>query len=170
MNMDIPEMPDYTIRTIETTDIDFLKTAMYHAIFIPPGSPPCSESIVETPDIARYWREWGRTGDTGVMAVRTDTGTALGAAWFRLWYGSERGYGFISPDIPEMSVSVMPAMRGRGIGTELIGALLALADTRFCAVSLNVHMKNPAISLYVKFGFVLLDHERDSMTMIRRIQ
>jgi GNAT superfamily N-acetyltransferase len=164
----MPETPAFTIRAIEATDIDFLKTAMYHAIFIPPGSPPCPEEIVDTPEIARYWHGWGRAGDIGVMAVQTSTRAPIGAAWLRVWDGTDRGYGFVSPEIPEMSVSVVPGMRGRGIGTELIGALLFRADARFTAVSLSIDPDNPAISLYTRFGFVRLDRDEDSIILLRR--
>jgi len=170
MIMSRSNTPDFIIRTIETADIDFLKTAMYHAIFIPPGSPPCPENIVDTPEISRYWRGWGRTGDIGVMAVNTGADAPVGAAWLRLWSGSNRGYGFISHDIPEMSVSVIPNMRGRGIGTTLIGDLLTRADDRFDAVSLSVDKVNPAISLYTGFGFVPWNRDGDSITMIRHSQ
>ena len=166
--MNIHDTPDFTIRSIETTDIDFLKTAMYHAIFIPPGSQPCPEGIVNTPEIARYWRGWGRAGDLGMMAVHTTTHAPIGAAWLRVWSGADRGYGFVSPEIPEMSVSVVPGMRGRGIGTELIGALLSRADTRFDAVSLSVTPENPALSLYDRFGFLRLGRDDNSIIMIRR--
>jgi len=103
-----------------------------------------------------------------VMAVLPGVETPVGCAWLRLWSGPERGYGFVSPDIPEMSVSVIPNMRGRGIGTKLVGALLSRADARFDAVSLSVDADNPAISLYTGFGFVAWNRDEGAITMIRR--
>jgi GNAT superfamily N-acetyltransferase len=161
------ETPVFTIMPIEAADSAFLKTAMYHAIFVPPGSPDHPEDIVDTPEIARYWRDWGRPGDLGVMARHVDTNTPLGAAWLRLFHETEKGYGFISPEIPEMSVSVIPGMRSRGIGTALVSALLAGADDLFDAVSLSVDEINPAVSLYSRFGFVRHHLDGDSITMIR---
>lgn len=51
-------------------------------------------------------------------------------------------------------VAVVESARGQGIGTRLIETLAQAAATRsFSALSLNVHLRNPAARLYTRTGF-----------------
>jgi GNAT superfamily N-acetyltransferase len=57
--------------------------------------------------------------------------------------------------LPEVMVSVVEELRGRGIGTRLIGGLLDLATDVICpGLSLTVSKRNvAALSLYERAGF-----------------
>jgi GNAT superfamily N-acetyltransferase len=55
--------------------------------------------------------------------------------------------------VPEMTLAVAQECRGRGVGTSLIEALASEAARRFGAISLNVHIRNPAARLYSRTGF-----------------
>lgn len=61
----------------------------------------------------------------------------------------------MAPDVPELAIGLVPDARGRGLGTELLTALLALARARgMHAMSLNVSgVKTPARRLYERLGF-----------------
>jgi ribosomal protein S18 acetylase RimI-like enzyme len=56
-------------------------------------------------------------------------------------------------DIRIMDIALAPAFRGRGIGTELLRALMAEADASGRKLSIHVEMNNPARSLYDRLGF-----------------
>lgn len=56
-------------------------------------------------------------------------------------------------DLRLMDVALVAAWRGRGLGTALMRALVAYADTAGCSVSLNVEPFNPARRLYERLGF-----------------
>jgi ribosomal protein S18 acetylase RimI-like enzyme len=58
-------------------------------------------------------------------------------------------------DVPELAIGLVPDARGRGLGAELLRALLALARERGVhAMSLNVSGANtPARRLYERHGF-----------------
>ncbi|MBT8447158.1 MAG: GNAT family N-acetyltransferase [Gammaproteobacteria bacterium] len=59
------------------------------------------------------------------------------------------------------SLYVEPDHRNRGLGKSLLALMLAWAKTQECeACELNVHVDNPAIGLYEKWGF-----DRFSMQM-----
>jgi len=78
----------------------------------------------------------------------------VGAAWYRLFEEDEPGYGFVDRNTPELTIAVVPSRRGRGVGEELLDALLERArSARYTAVSLSVEPDNPALHLYEKHGF-----------------
>ena len=57
---------------------------------------------------------------------------------------------------------------GRGIGTALLTALLAMADARGCrAVTLSVEDGNAARRLYERSGFVRVGRNGGSDTLVR---
>ncbi|MEO5822827.1 MAG: GNAT family N-acetyltransferase [Vicinamibacteraceae bacterium] len=140
---------------------DYLKLS----IFVRPGDPPLPADVVDRPDVACYVEDWGRYGDDGVLAVDETTGADLGAAWLRLWPGVETGYGFIDRATPELAIAVRPEHRGRGIGTCLLDALIDRASHRHGAISLSVHLDNPAVALYQRFGFRAIAESHGTLTM-----
>jgi RimJ/RimL family protein N-acetyltransferase len=56
-------------------------------------------------------------------------------------------------DIRIMDIALAPAFRGRGIGTELLRALMAQAQESGRKLSIHVEMNNPARKLYERLGF-----------------
>lgn len=125
--------------------------------------------------LAQYVAGWQREGDLGVIAV--DLGgpgglqIPVGAAWLRRFTRSERGYGYLADDIPELSIGVVPAHRGRGIGRGLLRTIATRAqDAGIRAISLSVEKENPAVALYTAAGFRTVDLDGDpdatSQTML----
>jgi RimJ/RimL family protein N-acetyltransferase len=66
-----------------------------------------------------------------------------------------------------LGMGVVPAWRGRGVGSRLIEAALGLARERyFVRIELEVYADNyPAIALYKKFGFVREGARRDAIAI-----
>ncbi len=156
------------IRPSVPGDQPFLWVALYHALHVPPGSEPLPPGIVRQPEIARYAEDWlERPGDAGFIAEVG--GEPVGAVWLRRWRDGERGFGFVEPGTPELSMSLVPAYRGRGIGTALLRCVLAQAARQSEAVSLSVSLSNPALRLYERAGFRAVgEPEGGSVTMLRR--
>jgi GNAT superfamily N-acetyltransferase len=120
----------------------------------------------------KYVEGWGRPGDTGVIAL--DEGEQpLGAAWYRLYPASVPGYGFISPTIPELTIGVRVDVRGQGIGSALLLALIDQAQSQgYTALSLSVDRNNPALYLYERVGFHdagISEPEDTSVTMMKQM-
>lgn len=157
----------WTIRSIESSDQIFLRRMLYMAIYVPPGEPPLLESIVEQPELEHYVLDFGaRFGDMGVLAVIDDEPVA--ACWLRLFSAVDPGYGYVSDDVPELSIAVVPQARGRGLGTALIeSALSVAAEADFERVSLSVDGRSAALALYERLGFEHVGWEGTSMTMTR---
>ena len=109
------------------------------------------EYIKAEPDLARYAANWGKAGDFGYVA---QSDRHLGAAWVRQWLSEDKGYGWVSDEIPELAIAVLPNYRGLGIGTQLLTRILAKARETYSAVSLSVRANNPAVRMYERLGFV----------------
>jgi ribosomal protein S18 acetylase RimI-like enzyme len=55
-----------------------------------------------------------------------------------------------------IEIALLPAYRGGGIGTAVIGEVLAVADQAGRPVRLHVEVHNPARRLYERLGFTLV--------------
>jgi len=144
------------IRPLAQDDAHCLWEMLYQAIHIPAGAEPPSREIVHAPELAHYVAGWGRPGDLGCLAVDAE-GLLVGAAWLRRFPADDPGYGFVDAATPELSMAVMPSWRGQGIGSRLLAALLDAAAECYPAVSLNVQADNPALRLYRRFGFEVVE-------------
>lgn len=161
-------MRDVYIRSIEDADEPFLWEMLYHALYVPEGVEPLPRTLLAEPEIAHYVSEWGQPADCGFVAVDAATRQSIGAAWLRLFPADAPGYGFVDDCTPEVSIALLPGWRGRGIGSELLIALLAYADVRYSAVSLSVDPANPARRLYERLGFEQVGANGGSVVMMRR--
>jgi GNAT superfamily N-acetyltransferase len=154
------------LRPLDQQDHRLLRVLAFEAAFWRPDvpRPPREEALADT-RIARYFEGFGRPGDFGVVAEEGAEG--LGAAWWRYFQAEAPGYGFVDETTPEISAAVLPAHRGRGIGTALIRALEREArDRGIDRLSLSVERENRAAALYRRLGFQPLAHEGDALTMV----
>jgi ribosomal protein S18 acetylase RimI-like enzyme len=152
------------VRLADARDVPVLRAMLYEAFAWRGDSrfPPLDEALA-LPEVGRYVDEWGRGGDLGVIADGD-----IGAAWIRLFTEDDHGYGFVAPDVPELSIAVARDERGHGAGTALLGELLVhAAAAGHRAVSLSVATDNPAVRLYERFGFARVGYVGTSWTMQR---
>ena len=107
-----------------------------------------------------YLAGWPRQGDYGLIAEQDGP---LGAAWYRTYTEASHGYGFISEDVPELSIAVIASRRHDGIGRRLLIDLInASVDQGYPALSLSVGEENPARGLYGSVGFVSVEKHGSS--------
>jgi ribosomal protein S18 acetylase RimI-like enzyme len=153
---------DWLIRRAASDDEPFLFEMVYEALFVAPGADPFPRTVLADPQIAHYANGFGRPGDQGLVA-ETSTGS-IGAAWVRRFSRNDPGYGYVDDDTPEFSIAVIEKSRGTGVGTALLVQLLV--EVPRC--SLSVDHRNPAVRLYERLGFEMVDRSGDSLTMLRR--
>jgi GNAT superfamily N-acetyltransferase len=152
------------VRAATAADVPSLQAMLYEAATWRPEAQPPPETVHANPRVARYLSGWGRLGDAGVIR---EGDRQLGAAWFRLFPADEPGYGFVGPDVPELTVGVEPPSRGRGIGTRLLETLIEVARTcGYRAVSLSVEPDNTARQLYERLGFIRVADDGAAWTML----
>jgi len=156
------------LRPAQKQDFIFLKIFLYDAIFIPEGIEPLPFSIINDPQISKYIKGWKRKTDIGIIA-ETEEG-AIGGIWARFFSKSNQGYGYISDDIPELSMSVLEEYRNIGIGSELLTSLFnELRNRRIAKVSLSVDKRNKAFNFYKRNGFIISEELDYSVKMIKEL-
>jgi GNAT superfamily N-acetyltransferase len=118
--------------------------------------------------LSRYVDAWGRKGDTALIAM--DAGHSVGAAWYRLFSDTLRGYGYLDEETPEMTIVVVPTRQHEGIGTQLATALLerAAADG-YAAISVSVERGDPDERHFLGIGFEQVREEGKTLTLRRTL-
>jgi GNAT superfamily N-acetyltransferase len=107
--------------------------------------------------------------DTAVLAL-DDDGRPVGAAW---WHLRDCPL-VVTPDgaqVPELVIAVTPSDRGRGVGRCLLDAVAARAvEHGYDRLALNVHIRNPAVRLYSRAGFVVAGKGRGPLGVAMVLQ
>ena len=142
-------------------DVRFLRDMLRHAYY-------WRSEDTEFP-ITRYVNGWGREGDRSLIAL--DDFHPVGAAWYRLYPADAAGYGFVDEQTPELTIGVVPARRGKGIGSGLLDALVERARRDgFARLSLSVEDSNPAVHLYESRGFTTVRRDDGARVMVATLQ
>jgi ribosomal protein S18 acetylase RimI-like enzyme len=156
-------------RLVARADPKFLVEMLYEAVYWHDDGEeerPPLDAMLADPRNARYVEEWGRPGDLAIVALDRQE-EAIGAAWCRRFTAVAPGYGFVAADVPELAIAVFPEFRRTGVGSLLLGSLIARSratDAR--GMSLSVARANPARALYVRHGFVVAREDATTDTML----
>ena len=121
---------DARIRTIRNSEIPLLDDFLYEAVWQPDPRNPLPREVIRMPALRAYVEAFGAR-PTDCCLVAEVGGRVIGAAWSRCLHG----FGWVGEGIPELAVALLPPYRGRGIGTQLLRAMLdELRGRDFAAV------------------------------------
>jgi GNAT superfamily N-acetyltransferase len=150
------------IRRGDRLDVPFLRSLLAHAY-----GRHVSALETEIP-ISRYVDNWGRRGDTALIAM--DEGHSVGAGWYRLFNDAAHGYAYVDAETPELTIVVVPSRQGEGIGEELLAALVLRAESDgFPGLSVSVDADNPERDALVANSFELVSQSDWTLTMRRQL-
>jgi len=158
----------WTVRNATSADSEFLTDMLVAVVnWSPEWRPRSRRRVLAVPATAHYIAGWPRDTDLGVIAEAD--AVPVGAAWVRFFTAEDPGYGFVAPDVPELTVGVAAAWRGRGVGRSLLRAAAARAAAAgIRRVSLSVERKNFGRGLYLSEGYVVADSsDPQSDTMVK---
>lgn len=157
------------IREIDKSEIKYLDKFLYEAIYIPEGQEKPDREIIKLPELSIYINNFGKRDD--ICFVAELEGKLIGAIWTRIFTETECGYGYVNSKTPELSMSVLKDYQQKGVGTKLLKIMIdKLIQCDYEQVSLSVDKLNYALRLYQKFGFVILNSEEKSVTMIKKLK
>lgn len=155
---------DYKIEELDVNDSNFLERILYEAIHVKAGDIKPDKNIIHKPELIKYITDWREELEYGLVAVDLVENKKIGAVWLKLFTKDNGGYGYVSEEIPELSMAILPDYRGFGVGTELLKKLID--ESKFNRISLSVDSDNEAVNLYKKFGFEEYKKEGSSVTML----
>jgi ribosomal protein S18 acetylase RimI-like enzyme len=148
---------EHVIRPLTGDDEPIIWEMIGHGLRNAGEEASTREQIAQRPELMRYVEGWGRQGDRGYVAHDPHTQQLLGAVWFR---EPEPGA------TPELAFAVATGHRKRGIGAALLTQWVR-ANPEQSEVALRVNATHPAVRLYERFGFHVVD-ERENSVVLRR--
>ena len=153
---------DYTVRKMHKSEYPLLNDFLYEAIFIPKGTEPPPRTIINSPELQVYVKNFGAQPYDRALAAEAE-GKVVGAVWVRVM----NDYGHIDDDTPSFAISLYKEYRGFGIGTALMSAMLdVLRENGYKRASLAVQKANYALKLYLKAGFEIIDENEEEYIML----
>lgn len=157
------------VRPIRPSEVSLLREFLYLAVYQPDPTHPIPRSVLDDPGVSIYTDDWGQPTDRCLVAA--NDGLVAGAVWTRILAGPLRGFGNLDAQTPEFSIAVLPELRGVGMGTQLMRAMVGwLAADGIAQASLSVQATNPARRLYERLGFEIVEDRGDEWIMVRQLQ
>ena len=158
------------IRELLEKEYPILEDIMYEAIYHPDKSNPYPKDVIYLPQVRVYWDCWGKEkNDHCLVAVGDDE--VAGAVWIRTFLGDIKGCGYIDEQTPEIAIALFSQYRNKGIGTQLMNDMIALMKRKgFSQVSLSITKGNPAITLYLRLGFNIIDKNAEDYIMLLNLE
>ncbi len=156
------------LRPIEEKDEIFLWDMLFEITYsLDTDKKPSKQVFLKRQDIYKYVKGFGlEPSDAGFVAENQD-GRLIGAAWYRLYKEDNKGFGYVSDNTPEVSLAVLEEYRNKGIGKQLLQALIQQAGKKyFSSISLNVDTRNTvAVHLFKSKEFKIVNTQGTSQIM-----
>jgi GNAT superfamily N-acetyltransferase len=153
------------IRDLRADETPFLCDMLCTALAWRPGVElPPRKWVLAHPQVAPFHEEWGRDGDTALVAE--SDGLPIGLVWYRFFTPGRHGEGYVDEHTPELAVAVVDGNRGQGVGRALMEAIHTRArEQGVSRIALSVDAGNPAKRLYERLGYVELRPDEERMVL-----
>ena len=152
----------FTIRKLRSDERKLLKAFLYEAIFIPEGVTPPDRSIINLPELALYYEDFGSGPADNCLVAEVDD-KVVGAVWTRIM----SDYGHVDDETPSFAISLYKEYRSRGIGTRMMREMLKLLrEQGYKKASLAVQKANYAVRMYETVGFRIVNENDEEFIMV----
>ena len=150
------------LRKLRKDETALLREFLYEAIFIPEGMEAPDRSIIDQPELAIYYDDFGKGKADNCIVAEVD-GKVVGAVWTRIM----NDYGHVDDETPSFAISLYEEYRGKGIGTLMMRQMLELLRKQgYERVSLAVQKANYAVQMYENVGFKIVDENDEEYVMV----
>ena len=150
------------LRKLRKDETARLREFLYEAIFIPEGMEAPDRSIIDQPELAIYYDDFGKGKADNCIVAEVD-GKVVGAVWTRIM----NDYGHVDDETPSFAISLYEEYRGKGIGTLMMRQMLELLRKQgYERVSLAVQKANYAVQMYENVGFKIVDENDEEYVMV----
>ncbi len=164
------DIESINIRELKEEEYGFLEEALYMAVYVPEGEEPYDRSVIFIPEVNKYINNFG-TKDHDIAFVAIDYNKLIGCIWGRLFDNDEKGYGYINDQTPEISLSVFPDFRNKGLGGKLIDVISDYYRKKgFCKISLSTDKRNRSKNLYYRNNFRTVIENEVDYVMIKTLK
>lgn len=161
-------MLDITLRSVGPEENVLVFSFLTLAARMAESEEPAQKALSDA-QLTKYWRDWGRPGDLGVVASRQGDGLPVSCAWVRAFPPDDSDC--LGEGILVLAVATIPTLRGTGIGTRVLVELIERCRKQpgCVGVSLSVRVDNPAVRLYQRLGFRAV-HELTNRVRTRSLE
>lgn len=150
------------LRKLRKDETALLREFLYEAVFIPEGMEAPDRSIIDQPELAIYYDDFGKGKADNCIVAEVD-GRVVGAVWTRIM----NDYGHVDDETPSFAISLYEEYRGKGIGTLMMRQMLELLRKQgYERVSLAVQKANYAVQMYENVGFKIVDENDEEYVMV----
>lgn len=154
------------IREMKKQEYPLLEEFLYQAIFQKDPMNLIPREEIYKPQIQVYIKDFGDLPDDHCICAEED-GNVIGAVWVRII----PGFGSVDNHTPEFAISLLPESRGKGVGTQLMQAMLKYLKARgYEKTSLAVQKANYALRMYKNVGFEIIGENEEEYIMIHKLQ
>ena len=155
----------FRLRDATAGDQPFLLEMLVEAVNWSGDRPVDRETVMSRPDLSHYVTDWPAEGEIGQVAEAEDD--AIGTCWLRYFTSDDPGYGYVSDEVPELSLAVAAGWRGQSVGRLLLRKTADMAGRAGIArISLSVERANRAHRLYESEGYQVVERGPDADTMM----
>jgi ribosomal protein S18 acetylase RimI-like enzyme len=137
---------DVALRPVSSGDIDFLETVYASTradeLAVVPWTDEQKAAFVHFQFEAQRAHYEAHYTDTSWDVIVVD-GEPAGRLYVARW----------ANEVRIVDITLLPAFRGGGVGTQLLHGLIDEAERRAVPLSIHVEVNNPAVSLYERLGF-----------------
>ena len=150
------------VRKLRSDETELLKEFLYQAIFIPEGVKSPDRTIINLPELALYYEDFGSGLADNCLVAEAD-GKVVGAVWTRIM----SDYGHVDDETPSFAISLYKEYRSKGIGTSMMREMLKLLrEQGYKRASLAVQKANYAVRMYESVGFKIVDENDQEYIMV----
>lgn len=153
------------LRTLAEYEYDILPIFLYNAIPQDNEEDLLDISVIREERFQKYIEKFGKEDDYAIVWEKD--GQIAGLAWTRLFDEANKGFAYISDDVPELTVSILPGYNVQKISAELIEVISnELRIKGYDKVSVSVSENDEMLDVYTKYDFVEKEKQDDNRVLL----